>query len=83
MLSAEIQQSAKVLIVKLEGGCTSDHAECVRMLTEVTFGDSVGGAPLSSFSRLGAKILAEEAYVMDVYRRLDHRASLRESRISE
>ena len=83
MLSAEIQQSAKVLIVKLEGGCTSDHAECVRMLTEVTFGDSVGGAPLSSFSRLGAKILAEEAYVMDVYGRLDRRDSLRESRTSE
>ena len=83
MLSAEIQQSAKVLIVKLEGGCTSDHAECVRMLTEVTFGDSVGEGTLSSLSRLGANILAEEAYVLDVYKRLDCRDSLRESRISE
>ena len=83
MLSAEIQHSAKALIVKLGGGCTSDHAECVRMLTEVTFGDSVGEAPLSSFSRLGAKILAEEAYVMDVYWRLDHRTSLPGSPVSE
>jgi hypothetical protein len=53
------------------------------MLTEVTFGDSVGEATLSSFSRLGANILAEEAYVLDVYKRLDCRDSLRESRISE
>ena len=83
MLSAEIQHSAKALIVKLGGGCTSDHAECVRMLTEVTFGDSVGEATLSSFSRLGAKILAEEAYVLDVYKRLDHRASLPGSPVSE
>ena len=83
MLSAEIQHSAKSLIVKLEGGCTSDHAECVRMLTEVSFGDSVGQATRSSFSRLGAKILAEEAYVMDVYGRLDHRASLPGSPVSE
>ena len=65
MLSAEIQHSAKALIVKPGGGCTSDDAECVRMLTEVTFGDSVGEATLSSFSGLGAKILAEEAYVME------------------
>ena len=83
MLSAEIQHSAKALIVKLEAGCTSDHAECVRMLTEVTFGDSVGEATLSSFSRLGENILAEEAYILDVHRRLDCRDSLRESRISE
>ncbi len=83
MLSTEIQHSAKSLIVKLEGGCTSDDAECVRMLTEVTFRDSVGQATLSSFSGLRAKFLAEEAYVLDVYRRLDRRDRLRESRISE
>ena len=75
MLSAEIQHSAKPLNVKLEGGCTSDDAECVRMLTEVTFVDSVGEA-LSSFSRLGAKFLAEEAFVIDMCRRLDRRDSL-------
>ena len=46
------------------------------MLTEVTFGDSVGEPTLSSFSRLGAKILAEEAYVLDVYRRFDDSVSL-------
>ena len=83
MLSAEIQHSAKSLIVKLEGGCTSNDAECVRMLTETTFGDSVGESTLSSFGRLGAKFLAEEAYVLDVYRRLDHRASLPGSPVSE
>ena len=70
MPSAEMQHSAKALIDKLEGGFISDDAECVRRLTEVTFGDSVGEAPLSSFSRLGAKVLAEEAYVLDVCKRL-------------
>ena len=75
MLSAEIQQSAKVLIVKLEGGCTSNDAECVRRLREVTFGDSVGEATLSSFNGLGAKFLAEETYVLDVYKQLDCRDS--------
>jgi len=76
MLSAEIQHSAKALIVKLEGGCTGDDAECVRRLTEVTFGDSVGEEILSSFSRLGAKLLAEEAYVLDMCERLDPRDNL-------
>ena len=82
MLSAEIQQSAKVLIVKLEGGCTGDDAKCVRMVTEVTFGDSVSEATLSSFNGLGAKFLAEEAYVLDVYKRLDRRESLPGSLVS-
>jgi len=71
-----MQHSAKALIVKLEGGCTNDDAECVRMLTEVTFGDSVGETTLSSFSRLGTKFLAEEAYVLDVCKRLDYKDSL-------
>lgn len=83
MLSAEIQHSAKALIVKLEGGCTSNDAECVRMLTETTFGDSLGEATLSSFSRLRAKFLAEDAYVLDVCERLDRRDSLPGSLISE
>jgi len=82
MLSAEIQHSEKALIVKTEGGRTSDDAECVRMLTEVTFEDSVGETTLSSFSGLGAKFLAEEAYVLDVCRRLDRRDSLPGSLIS-
>jgi len=76
MLSTEMQDLAKALIVKQEGGCTSDDAECVRMLTEITFEDAVGQATLSPFSRLGAKFLAEEAYILDEYRRLDHKASL-------
>ncbi len=76
MPSAEIRHSAKALIDKMEGGCTSDDAECARMLTEVTFGDSVGETTLSSFSGLGAKFLAEETYVLDVCKRLDRRDSL-------
>jgi len=83
MLNTEMQHSAKASIVTLEGGCTSDHAGCVRMLTEVTFGDSVGEATLSSFSRLGARFLAEEAYVLDVCKRLDRRDSLPGSLDSE
>jgi len=82
MLNANMQHSAQDLILKLEGGCTSDDAECVRMLTEVTFGDSVGEATQSSFSRLGAKFLAEDAYVLDVCERLDRRDSLPESLVS-
>jgi len=76
MLSAEMQHAAKALIVQLEGGCTRDDGECVRMLAEVTFKDSAGELPLSSFSRLGAKFLAEETYVLDVCNRLDRRNSL-------
>jgi len=83
MLSAEMQHAAKTLIVKLDGGCTNDDTECVRMLTEVTFGDSVDEPALSSFSRLGAKFLAEEAYVLDVCKRLDYKDSLPGSLISE
>ena len=61
----------KPLIVKLGGGYTSDEAECVQMPTEVSFGDSVSEAHLSCFSRVDAMVLAEEAYVMDVCKRLD------------
>jgi hypothetical protein len=82
MLSAEMQLSAKALIVKPGGGSISDDAESVRTLTEVTFGDSVSDATWSSFSRLGAKILAEEAYVLDVYKRLNRRDSLPGSLVS-
>ena len=82
MLSAEMQYSAKALMVKPGGGSTSDDAECVRMLTEVTFGDSRSDTTRSSFSRLGEKILAEEAYILDVYKRLDRRDSLPGSLVS-
>ena len=83
MLSAEIQHSAKALIVKPEGGCISGDVERVRMLPEVTFGDSVGEPTLWSFSRLGTKFLAEDAYVLDVCNRLDRRDSLPGSLITE
>ena len=39
-------------------------------LTGVTFIDSVGEATLSFFRRLGAKFVAEDAYVLDVCKRL-------------
>ena len=53
------------------------------MPTEVTFGDSVSDAPLRSFGRFGAKFLAEEAYVVEMYSRLDREDSLPGSLISE
>jgi hypothetical protein len=42
----------------------------------------MGEATLSSFNGLGAKFLAEEAYVLDVYKRLDRRESLPGSLVS-
>jgi hypothetical protein len=77
-----MEYSAKALLLKPAGGSSGDDAECVRMLTEVTFGDSVSDATRSSFSRLGEKILAEEAYILDVYKRLDRRDSLPGSLVS-
>jgi len=84
MLRAEMHDSAKGLIVTLEGRFTGDGAEHIRMLvtrcnierglvvdlTDVTFMDSVGEAMLSFFSRLGAKFVAEDAYVLDACERL-------------
>ena len=83
MLSPEMQLSAKVLIVKPGGGSISDDAKCVRMLTRTTLRDSVSDATRSPFSRLGTKILAEEAYVLDVCKRLDRKGNLPGSPISE
>ncbi len=83
MLIAEMQYSAKDLMVKPGGGSSSDDAQCVRMLTEVVFEDSMGEVTPPSFSRLGAKILAEEAYVLDVCKRLDRKGILPGSAISE
>ena len=84
MLRTEMQDSEKVLTVRLEGRFAGDDAEHVRMLmtrrniegrlvvdlTQVTFIDSVGEATLSFLSRLGAKFVAEDAYVLDVCKRL-------------
>ena len=83
MLGAEIEHPAKALSVKLEGGCTSNDAECVRMLTETSVGDSVGESAQSFFRRLGAKFRAEEAYVLEVCERLERGDSLSGSLISE
>ena len=44
--------------------------ELVVDLTDVTFIDSVGEAVLSFFSRLGAKFVAVDAYMLDVCERL-------------
>ena len=84
MLRAEMQDSAKALIVRLEGRLTGDNAEHVRMLatrcnierglivdlTEVTFIDAVGEETLSFFNRLGAKFVANEVYMLGVCERL-------------
>ena len=85
MLRAEMQDSAKALIIKLQGRFTGEDAEHVRMLvthrnierglvvdlTEVTFIDSAGEATLLFFSRLGAKFVAEDAYMLDMCKRFD------------
>jgi hypothetical protein len=84
MLRVEMQDSAKALIVSLEGRLTGDSAEYVRKLvtrcnterglvvdlTEVTFVDSIGEEALSFFSRLGANFVAEDVYTLDVCERL-------------
>jgi hypothetical protein len=84
MLRVETQESDNVLAVKLEGRFSRDDATHVRILvtsrkiekglvvdlTDVTFVDSVGEATLSFFGRLGAKFVAEDAYMLDVCERL-------------
>ncbi len=84
MLRAEMQHSAKVLVLRLEGRFAGDDAEHVRVLvtrhnietplvvdlTEVTFIDPVGEATLSFFSRLGGKFIAEDVYTLEVCERL-------------
>ena len=84
MLRAEMQDRENVSIVRLEGRFAGEGAEAVRTLvtrcntekelvvdlTDVTFIDSVGEAVLSFFSRLGAKFVALDAYMLDVCERL-------------
>jgi len=85
MLRVEMQISDKALIVRLEGRLTGDDAEHVRVLVtrgnaekalivdlrEVTYIDPAGEAALTFFSRLGAKFIAEDVYVVDVCKRLN------------
>jgi anti-anti-sigma factor len=84
MLRAEMQDSEDALILRLDGRFTGDDAEHVRMLvtrcnietrlivdlTGVTFVDSVGEATLAFFRRLGAKFVAEDAYILGMCERL-------------
>jgi ABC-type transporter Mla MlaB component len=84
MLRAEMQDSEKGLLVRLEGRFAGDDAEHLRMLvtrrniegqlvvdlTQITFIDSVGEATLSFFSRLGAKFVAEDVYMLGVCQQL-------------
>ena len=72
------------LLVRLVGRLVGDDAERLRMLvagrnmdgqievdlTQVTFIDSEGEETLSFFSRLGATFIADDAYVLDVGKRL-------------
>ena len=85
MLRAKIEDSDKGLFIELEGRFAGEDAEHVRMLvthrnidnrllvdlTGVTFIDSVGEAALSFFSRLGAKFIAQDVYLLDVCKRLN------------
>ena len=84
VLRAEMQDSERALIVRLEGRFAGADAEHVRMLltrsniarglvvdlTDVTYIDSVGEATLSYFSRLGGKFVTSDAYTADVCERL-------------
>jgi hypothetical protein len=85
MLRAEIQDSDKGLVIKLEGRFSGEDAEHVRVLVThghienrllvdlagVTFIDSVGEEALLFFSRLGAKFIAQDVYLLDVCKRLN------------
>jgi len=85
MLRAEMKETDKGLIIRLEGRFAGEDAEHVRMLvthrnieerllvdlTGVTFIDSVGEVALSFFSRLGAKFIAQDVYLLDVCKRLN------------
>lgn len=84
MLRAEMQDSENVSTLTLEGRLTGDDAEHVRTLvtrcnvetrlivdlTGVTFVDSTGETTLSFFRRLGAKFVADDAYILGVCERL-------------
>ena len=85
MLRAEIKETDRGLVIRLEGRFTGEDAEHVRMLvthrhienrllvdlTGVTFIDFVGEAALSFFSRLGAKFITQDVYLLDVCKRLN------------
>jgi len=85
MLRAEMKETDKGLIIRLEGRFAGEDAEHVRMLvthrnieerllvdlTGVSFIDSVGEVALSFFSRLGAKFIAQDVYLLDVCKRLN------------
>lgn len=85
MLRAEIQNSENGLVIRLEGRFSGEDAEHVRTLVtrhniekrlvvdlkEVTFIDTVGEATLSFLSRLGAKFIAQDVYLLDVCKRLN------------
>ena len=85
MLRADMRVSENDVVLRLEGRFTGEDAEHVRMLvtrsnierglvldlTEVTFIDAVGEATLSFLKRLGAKFVAEDAYILDMCKQLD------------
>ncbi len=85
MLRAEIQDSEKNLILRLQGRVVGTDAEHVRTLvthrniqdrllvdlTDVTFIDSAGEATLTFLSQLGAKFIANDVYLLDKCKRLN------------
>jgi hypothetical protein len=89
MLRVEICDSAKTLILRLEGRFAGDDAEHTRTLTtrlgarekllvdltEVIFVDAVGEEVLSFLGQFGAQFVATNSYVLDVCERLNLRVA--------
>lgn len=89
MLRVEICDSAKTLILRLEGRFTGVDAEHTRTLaarlaargkalvdlTEVVFIDAVGEEVLSYLGQFGAQFVAPNSYVLDVCERLNLRVA--------
>jgi hypothetical protein len=89
MLRVEIRDSAKILILRLEGRFTGDDAERTRTLTarfaarekllvdltEVVFIDATGEEVLSFLGQFGAEFVAPNSYLLDVCERLNLRVA--------
>ena len=89
MLRVEICDSAKTLILRLEGRFAGDDAEHARTLTarlaargrllvdltEVVFIDAAGEEVMSFLGELGAEFVAPNSYLLDVCERLNLRVA--------
>ncbi len=85
MFRLTMHHRANALVMKVEGELRGEYAENTRTLvtgceagmqlvmdlTDVTFVDSVGEEVLSFLGRLGAKFIADTAYLRDLCERLN------------